>query len=53
MTNLHLASTKSLKNLQIDAGFVKGYIPSIGMDLRLLKERYGDKLCFFGGVNCH
>jgi uroporphyrinogen decarboxylase len=25
---------------------------SIGMDLRLLKERYGDRLCFFGGVNC-
>ena len=21
------------------------------MDLRLLKERYGDRLCFFGGVN--
>ena len=29
-----------------------GIQPSIGMDLRLLKERYGDKLCFFGGVNC-
>jgi hypothetical protein len=22
------------------------------MDLRLLKERYGERLCFFGGVNC-
>jgi uroporphyrinogen-III decarboxylase len=22
------------------------------MDFRLLKERFGDKLCFFGGVNC-
>ena len=29
-----------------------GIQPSIGMDLRLLKERYGDDLCFFGGVNC-
>ena len=29
-----------------------GIQPSIGMDMRLLKERYGDKLCFFGGVNC-
>jgi hypothetical protein len=22
------------------------------MDLRLLKERYGARLCFFGGLNC-
>ena len=29
-----------------------GIQPSIGMDLRQLNERYGDKLCFFGGVNC-
>jgi uroporphyrinogen decarboxylase len=29
-----------------------GIQPNIGMDLRILKERYGDKLCFFGGVNC-
>ena len=29
-----------------------GIQPSIGMDLRLLKERYGKALCFFGGVNC-
>jgi uroporphyrinogen decarboxylase len=29
-----------------------GIQPSIGMDLRTLKERYGDRLCFFGGVNC-
>jgi hypothetical protein len=28
-----------------------GIQPSIGMDLRALKERYGDVLCFFGGVN--
>lgn len=29
-----------------------GIQPSIGMDLRLLKERYGKSICFFGGVNC-
>lgn len=29
-----------------------GIQPSIGMDLKLLKEIYGDRLCFFGGVNC-
>ena len=29
-----------------------GIQPRIGMDLRLLKERYGDRLCFFGGLNC-
>jgi uroporphyrinogen decarboxylase len=29
-----------------------GIQPSIGMDLKLLKERYGGRLCFFGGVNC-
>jgi uroporphyrinogen-III decarboxylase len=29
-----------------------GIQPSIGMDLRLLKERYGKHLCFFGAVNC-
>jgi uroporphyrinogen decarboxylase len=28
-----------------------GIQPSIGMDLRALKRRYGAKLCFFGGVN--
>jgi uroporphyrinogen decarboxylase len=38
----------------VDAGIDgwHGIQPSIGMDLRLLKERYGDRLCFFGGVNC-
>ncbi len=30
----------------------QGIQPRIGMDLRLLKEKYGDKLTFFGGVNC-
>jgi len=29
-----------------------GIQPDIGMDLRHLKEQYGDDLCFFGGVNC-
>jgi uroporphyrinogen decarboxylase len=29
-----------------------GIQPSIGMDLKRLKERYAGKLCFFGGVNC-
>ena len=29
-----------------------GIQPNIGMDLKLLKEKYGDRLCFFGGINC-
>lgn len=29
-----------------------GIQPSIGMDMKKLKERYAGKLCFFGGVNC-
>jgi uroporphyrinogen decarboxylase len=29
-----------------------GIQPSIGMDLCALKEQYGDRLAFFGGVNC-
>ena len=29
-----------------------GIQPSIGMDMKLLKEQYGDKCCFFGGMNC-
>ncbi|MBI2942344.1 MAG: hypothetical protein HYY04_18095 [Chloroflexi bacterium] len=29
----------------------QGIQPRVGMDLRLLKERYGDQLCFFGGVD--
>jgi hypothetical protein len=38
----------------IDAGADgwHGIQPSIGMDMRLLKDRYGRSLCFFGGVNC-
>ncbi len=29
-----------------------GIQPSIGMDMKALKEKYGNDLCFFGGVNC-
>jgi uroporphyrinogen decarboxylase len=29
-----------------------GIQPSVGMDLKLLKEKYGERVCFFGGVNC-
>ena len=29
-----------------------GIQPAIGMDLKRLKERYGGRLCFFGGVDC-
>jgi uroporphyrinogen decarboxylase len=29
-----------------------GIQPDIGMDMKLLKERYAGKLCLFGGVNC-
>ncbi len=29
-----------------------GIQPDIGMDFKLLQERYGGDLCFFGGVNC-
>jgi uroporphyrinogen decarboxylase len=30
----------------------QGIQPRIGMDLRLLKEKYAGKLCLLGGVNC-
>ncbi len=29
-----------------------GIQPAIGMDLARLKQRYGGRLCFFGGVDC-
>ena len=29
-----------------------GIQPAIGMDPALLKDKFGDKLCFFGGVDC-
>lgn len=30
----------------------QGIQPRIGMDLKLLKEKYAGKICLFGGVNC-
>ena len=44
---------ESLDDL-VDAGIDgwHGIQPSIGMDFRPLKEKYGKKVCFFGGVNC-
>lgn len=44
----------SILDMLVEAGVDgwHGIQPSIGMDLRTLKERYGDRLCFFGGVNC-
>jgi uroporphyrinogen decarboxylase len=29
-----------------------GIQPNIGMDFARLKQKYGDKICFFGGTNC-
>ena len=29
-----------------------GIQPNIGMDMKLLKERYGSRICLFGGINC-
>lgn len=31
----------------------QGIQPPIGMDLKLLKEKYAGRLCFFGGVDVH
>lgn len=47
-------NTWSILGDMIDAGIDgwHGIQPSIGMDLKRLKERYGEHLCFFGGVNC-
>jgi uroporphyrinogen decarboxylase len=47
-------NTWSILDGLIEAGIDgwHGIQPNIGMDLRLLKERYGDKVCFFGGINC-
>lgn len=44
----------SILDMLVEAGIDgwHGIQPSIGMDLKVLKERYGDRLCFFGGVNC-
>ena len=38
----------------IEAGIqaLQGIQPRIGMDIGLLKDRVGDRLCLWGGVNC-
>ena len=38
----------------IDAGIQawQGIQPRLGMDMRILKEQFGDELCLWGGVNC-
>ena len=41
---------EALVEAQVDGWH--GIQPSIGMDLALLKLRWGESLCFFGGVNC-
>jgi uroporphyrinogen decarboxylase len=40
--------------MMIEAGIDgwQGIQPSIGMDLGLLHEAFGNRLCFFGGVDC-
>ncbi len=47
-------NTWSILDKMIEAGIDgwHGIQPSIGMDMRLLKERYAGRLCLFGGVNC-
>lgn len=47
-------NTWSILDMFLEAGVDgwHGIQPSIGMDLKLLKEKYGGRLCFFGGVNC-
>jgi hypothetical protein len=48
-------NTWKILPLMIEAGIDgwHGIQPSIGMDLARLAEMYGDRLCFFGGVDCH
>lgn len=47
-------NTWKILPMMIEAGIDgwQGIQPSISMDLALLKEQYGEKLCFFGGVDC-
>jgi uroporphyrinogen decarboxylase len=47
-------NTWKILPMMIEAGIDgwQGIQPSIGMDLGLLHERFGDRLCFFGGVDC-
>jgi hypothetical protein len=47
-------NTWKILPMMIEAGIDgwQGIQPSIGMDLGLLHEGFGDRLCFFGGVDC-
>jgi hypothetical protein len=47
-------NTWSVMNMMIEAGIDgwQGIQPRIGMDMKRLKELYGDQLTFFGGVDC-
>lgn len=40
--------------MMIEAGIDgwQGIQPSIGMDMRMLKERFGDRISLWGGVDC-
>ena len=44
----------SILDLLLDSGYdgLNPLEPPAGMDIGLIKEKYGDRLCFFGGVNC-
>jgi len=47
-------NTWKILPMMIEAGIDgwQGIQPSIGMDMAILKEKYGDHICFFGGVDC-
>ena len=47
-------NTWRIMDMLLEAGIDgwHGIQPSIGMDLAKLNEKYGERLCFFGGVNC-
>jgi uroporphyrinogen decarboxylase len=40
--------------MMVDTGIdaLHGIQPNIGMDVKLLKEKYGDRITLFGAVNC-
>jgi uroporphyrinogen decarboxylase len=46
--------TWKILDMMVDTGIdgLHGIQPSIGMDLRLLKEKYGQRLTLFGAVEC-
>jgi uroporphyrinogen decarboxylase len=48
-------STWPILDMMLEAGIDgwHGIQPQIGMDMKLLKERYGDRLVLVGGVDCH